>query len=176
MKIRKRKFLPAVTLIEVMVATAILVISSIGALSYQYHSAKDAKKARAQIVATRIAQLLLEDWKSTGGSSEYDPKALGLGFSSPAPVPYYFGDDMGKDLGNPLRDAVYDIKVDDVRMMVMLTWSDVAKDSVSGVLLRQLNVTIVFGSTRQEPSRDNPEENLRPVVLTTYVRVDGAGG
>ncbi len=176
MTIHKRKFASAVTLIEVMAAMAILVISSIGALSYQYHSARDAKKARAQVVATRIAQLLLEDWKSTGGSSAYDPRILGLGFSSPAPIPSHFSEEMGQDLGSPLRDAVYNITVDDVRMMVMLTWSDVAQDTVSGVLLRQLNVTVVFGSSEQETSREKPEENLGPVVLTTYVRVDGAGG
>ena len=175
MKIRKRKFVPAVTLIEVMVAMAILVISSIGALSYQYFSAVDAQKARSQIIATRIAQLLLEDWKSTGGSKEYDPQTLGLGFSSPLQIPSYFSEGVGGGLGSPLTDSIHEITVDDVPMMVMLTWADVAQDDVSGLKLRQLDVTVRFGSSWQENTKKTLEK-LRPVVLTTYVRIDGAGG
>jgi type II secretory pathway pseudopilin PulG len=175
MKIRKRKFLPAITLIEVMAATAILVISSIGALSYQYHSARDAQKARAQVIATRIGQMLLEDWKSTGGSSNYDPQTLGLGFSAPLQIPSHFCEGVGNGLGSPLRDSIHEITVDDVTMMVLLTWADVAQDAVSGVVLRQLDITIRFGSTW--PKNVNKTlEKLQPVVLTTYVRIDGAGG
>lgn len=177
MTIKKRKFVSAVTLVEVMAAMAVLVISSVGALSYQYYAARDAKKARSQITATRVAQLLLEDWKSTGGSSEYNPRALGLGFSSPLPIPSHFSEGVGQELGTPLRDSVYDITIDYVPMMVMLTWSDVAQDDVSGVILRQLNVTVIFGSTDKDTiNNENESENLNPIVLTTYVRVDGAGG
>jgi len=177
MTIRKNKFVPAVTLVEVMAAMVVLVISSIGALSYQYYAARDAQIARSQIIATRVTQLLLEDWKSTGGSSEYNPKALGLGFSSPLPIPSHFSQDAGRSLGSPLRDAVYDIVVDDVPMMAMLTWSDVAQDDISQVILRQLNVTVMFGSSQQDTTeRKSGPENLSPIILTTYVRVDGAGG
>ena len=177
MTIRKHKFLPAVTLVEVMAATVILITSSIGALSYQYYSARDAQKARSQIIATRVAQLLLEDWKSTGGSSEYNPKTLGLGFSSPLPIPSHFSEGVGQELGSPLRDSVYDITIDYVPMMAMLTWSDVAQDDISQVILRQLNVTVTFGSVDQDTIEEKSQyESLNPIVLTTYVRVDGAGG
>jgi len=175
MKIRKHKFLPAITLIEVMVAMAILVISSVGALSYQYHSTVDAQKARAQMIATRIAQMLLEDWKSTGGSSNYDPQTLGLGFSAPLQIPSHFSEGVGGGLGSPLRDSIHEITVDGVTMMVLLTWADVAQDAVSGVKLRQLDITVKFGSTWQEKTKKTLEK-LRPVILTTYVRIDGAGG
>lgn len=177
MTIRKRKFVSAVTLVEVMAAMAVLVISSVGALSYQYYSARDAQIARSQITATRVAQLLLEDWKSTGGSSEYNPRTLGLGFSSPLPIPSHFSEGVGLGLGSPLRDSVYDVTIDYVPMMVMLTWSDVAEDDVSGVILRQLNVTVMFGSADEDSADgENESENINPIVLTTYVRVDGAGG
>ena len=175
MKIRKRKHARAVTLIEVMAAMAILVISSAGALSYQYFAAKDAQKARAQLVATRIGLLLLEDWKSTGGSKEYNPQTLGLGFSAPVPVPSHFSEGQGVGNGSPLHDAVHDITVDDIPMIVMLTWLDIAQDAVTGVVLRQLNVEVQFGSTWQEQTK-KPLEGLRPVILTAYVRIDGAGG
>jgi type II secretory pathway pseudopilin PulG len=176
MKNRKRKFARAVTLVEVMAAVAILVISATGALSYQYYSVKDAQKARAQIVATRIALLLLEDWKSTGGSDEYNPKTLGLGFSSPMPIPSHFNMGVGEGNGSPLRDAVHDITVDEIPMMIMLSWVDVANDNVSGVILRQLNIEVQFGSTWLEDTEKDKFGTLRPVILSTYVRIDGAGG
>jgi type II secretory pathway pseudopilin PulG len=176
MKIHKRRFARAVTLIEVMTAMAILIISSTGALSYQYFSAKDAQKARAQVIATRIGLLLLEDWKSTGGSKEYNPQTLGLGFSSPLPIPSHFS--MGQGVGDaaPLHDAVHDITVDDIPMMVMLTWIDVARDDVSGVILRQLNIEVQFGTSWQDETTKKQYEGLKPIILTTYVRIDGAGG
>lgn len=175
MTIRTRKFAPAVTLIEVIVAMVILIISSVGALSYQYFSAKDAKRARTQIIATRIAQLLLEDWKSTGGSDEYDPQELGLGFSSAMEVPSHFSQGAGVGLGSPLHDAVHEIEIDYVTLMVMLTWADVGEDDVSGVILRQLDVTVTEDEAWQGQSEKKLEE-LHPVILTTYVRVDAAGG
>lgn len=175
MKIGKRKFARAVTLTEVMAAIAILIISSTGALSYQYYSAKDAKKARAQIVATRVAQLLLEDWKSTGGSKEYNPQTLGLGFTSALEVPAHYSNGAGVGLGSPLHDSVHEIDIDDITLVVMLTWADVAEDEVSGVILRQLDITV----TEDEAWKGNNEKKLaelNPVILTTYVRVDAAGG
>jgi len=175
MTIRKRKYARAVTLVEVMAAMAILIISSTGALSYQYFSAKDAKKARSQIIATRVAQLLLEDWKSTGGSKEYDPQSLGLGFSSALEVPAHFSQGAGVGLGSPLHDSVHEIEIDDVTLMVMLTWADVAEDDVSGVILRQLDVTVTEDEAWQGQSQKKLEE-LNPVILTTYVRMDAAGG
>jgi prepilin-type N-terminal cleavage/methylation domain-containing protein len=176
MTIRKRKYARAVTLIEVMAAMAILVISSTGALSYQYFSAKDAQKARAQLVATRVALLLLEDWKSIGGSKEYNPQTLGLGFSSPLPVPSHFSEGQGVGNGTPLHDAVHDITVDDIPMMVMLTWDDIDQDDTSGVVLRQLNVEVQFGTTWMDITKRKQYEGLKPVILTAYVRIDGAGG
>lgn len=82
MAVMGRKLARAVTLIEVIVALAVVVIASLGALGYQYYAAAQGRIAHAQTTSTRIAQLLLEDWKSTGGSEDYDPTALGLGFSS----------------------------------------------------------------------------------------------
>lgn len=50
-----------------MVAMAVLAIATLGTLSYQYHSAKHSRIAKLEMTATRTAQLLLEDWKSSGG-------------------------------------------------------------------------------------------------------------
>lgn len=189
MTVKQRKFAPAVllrkakkpkaiTLIEVMVATAILVIATTGALSYQYHAARDAQIARAQIAATRTAQLLLEDWMSTGGSKKYNPATLGLGFSSALFIPSHFSQGQGQGLGSPLHDAVYAITIDKLPMLVMLTWKDVAQDTVADVILRQLGVIVNFGvaSKEEETVITKRLEHIKPVILTTYVRVDATGG
>jgi len=179
MTVKRAKFAAAITLIEVMVATAVLVIATTGALSYQYQAARDAKIARAQIAATRTAQLLLEDWMSTGGSKEYDPSTLRLGFSSALPVPPNFSLDQGGELGSPLYDAVYAITVDEIPMLVMLTWKDVAHDTIADAKLRQLAVIIEFGTATEEETEATKQlqlEYIKPVIMTTYVRVDAASG
>ena len=165
----KPAFGGAVTLVEVMVAMVILAIAALGALSYQYHAAGHVRIARAQSAATHVAQLLLEDWKSTGGSEEYDPSILAVGFSSPQPIPAKWTDVKAMVLAEPLNSAVYAVTIDDLPMLVMLSWEDVAYDTTAGLKLRQLAVTVKFGVVNQL-------ENIPPVALTTYVRDDASGG
>ena len=149
MTAKQTRFATAVTLVEVMAATAVLGVATIGALSYQYHASGHNKIARAQICGTRTAQLLLEDWMSTGGSKEYDPTTLGLGFS--------------------IADGAYVVTVDDIPMLVRLAWKDVDHDADAEVTLRELSVTVEFGTA-------DSLENIRPVILTTYIRTDASGG
>ncbi|MCK4785075.1 MAG: prepilin-type N-terminal cleavage/methylation domain-containing protein [Desulfobacteraceae bacterium] len=85
MAVKRPKSAEALTLVEVLVATLILAIAASGALSHQYHTAGHAHIAKAQTIATNTAQLLLEDWKGASGAVNYNPAALGLGFS-PSPV------------------------------------------------------------------------------------------
>jgi type II secretory pathway pseudopilin PulG len=166
---KRPKFAAAVTLVEVMVAMVILTIAALGALSYQYHAATHVRIARAQSAATHVAQLLLEDWKSTGGSEKYAPDILTLGFSSPLPVPAKWANVKAMVLAKPLNSAVYAVTIDDLPMLVMLSWEDVAYDTTAGLKLRQLGVTVKFGVVNQL-------ENIPPVALTTYVRDDAPGG
>jgi len=183
MNVKRRKFATAVTLVEVMVAMVVLAIASLGALGYQYHAATQARIAHAQTTSTRIAQLLLEDWKSTGGSENYDPIALGLGFSSNI---------IYLDQGVPLPNGVYSITVDDVPMVIVLKWADVDYDSEAEVTLRQITVTTVWRRnaekkvnwgtiTAEEVANEHANSGygdaLRPLAtLTTYVRLDASGG
>ncbi len=173
MTVKRRKFAAAITLIEVMIATVILVITTTGALSYQYHAARDAQIARAHIAATRTAQLLLEDWMSTGGSKEYDPSTLGLGFSPTISIPAHFSRGQGGGIGNPIHDAVHSITVDDIPMLVMLTWRDIAQDAQAQVILRQLGIIVEFSDETKITKR---LENIETVTLTTYVRVSASSG
>ncbi len=173
MTIMRRKFASAVSLIEVIIAMVVLSIAAIGAMSYEYHTSRSAKIAHAQIAATRTAQLLLEDWMSTGGSTEYNPAALGLGFSAASAIPSGFSDQSG--LGAPLNNAVYAITVDEMSMLVMLTRKDVAQDIPTGTTLRQLGIIAEFGTLAADTNAGRLED-IPPVILTTYVRADASGG
>jgi prepilin-type N-terminal cleavage/methylation domain-containing protein len=141
------------TLPEVMVAVAITIVTALGTLCYQYQGVKHSRIAQAQIIATRLGQLLLEDWKSTGGCPAYDPTILNLGFVTTT---------------CPESDG-YRITLDNQSFYMQLTQSDIDQDTVGGVKLRQIRTTIKWRKdyTRGAVVADDPE-----IVLTTYVRCD----
>lgn len=140
------------TLIEIMVAMAILAIAAIGALGYQYHSATHNRIARLEMTATRTAQLLLEDWKGTGGLSNYDPRNLNIGFTK-------------------LEDSdIYRIVIDNLPMYAKLAYTDLDYDSTAGLTLREISVIVRW---RRDLSAGMPTISDGILVLTTYVRLDG---
>jgi type II secretory pathway pseudopilin PulG len=174
------RFAEGVTLIEIVVAVAVLVTAALGALGYQYHASVHARIARAQIVATRTAQLLLEDWKSAGGSDEYDPAALELGFSPSLKIPSYWSEGEGTGAGTPLNNGVYAVTVDYFQMLLMLGSSEVSYDKKAEVKLKKLTVTVKHGTLSEGASELEPSvtwvEHIPPVTLATYVRLDASGG
>jgi len=151
------------TLVEVMLSVAILAVAALGTLGYQYHAARHSHIAKVQITGARISQLLIEDWKSTGGSETYDPTFSGMGFIELS-IPGSFIE--GQDAGTPVGNSVYNITVDDVPMQTMLSWMDIEVDASTGVTLRQLTVILKF--------RDDPE--IDPIIVSSYIRVDAASG
>ncbi len=161
------------TLVEVMVATVILVVAALGALRCQYYAAGHGRIARAQIAAARTAQLLIEDWKSTGGSTEYDPSDLQLGFSEPLAIPDDFSTPEG--LGTPLNDGVHSFTLDGTAMLAMLKYLNVNEDDQATAALRQLAVVVRFAETGDEDSGDRLAD-MSPVTLVTYVRLDESDG
>lgn len=151
----RHRFRDGVTLVETLVAMVVLAIAALGGLGYQYHSAKHAKIAKYEMTATRTAQLLLEDWKSCGGSASYDPAKLGVGFNRPVDKDYHT------------------IVVDELLMFVRLLHSDIAHDASAGVTLREISVVVRW---RSDFSQLEPEVHHPHIVLTTYVRLDASGG
>jgi len=141
------------TLIEVAVAVAITTVIALGTLCYQYQGVKHSKAAQAQIAATRIGQLVIEDWKSTGGDPDYDPASLDLGFGEPS-------------TGEP---GDYLITMDDQTFFVTTQRSMVEEDTVAGVQLWQIRVTVQWNKDfgHGVVSADDPQ-----IFLTTYVRRD----
>ena len=181
MTVKRPKFASAFTLIEVMVAMVVLVIAALGTSGYQYYATRQARIAEAQITATRTAQLLLEDWKSTGGSEDYDPTTLELGFSSALSLP------EGSPVGVALGNAAYTITVNDVPMVIVMTWDDIA-----GAAFRQLTVMVIGSPVKKEEeikanlgliisgkltSESSISSGLiSPVTLTTYIRLGASSG
>lgn len=137
-----------------MVAVSITSIIALGTLCYQYHGVKHSRASQAQITATRIGQLVLEDWKSTGGDPSYDPTSLGLGF-----VTLTF-----PETGN------FRLTLDNQSFYISLTRTEVDYDTVAGVWLYQIRVTIKWRNDYcpGPTTADDPE-----IFLTTYVRRDG---
>jgi type II secretory pathway pseudopilin PulG len=168
----KRKFAGGLTLVEAVIAMAMLAVVALGALGYQYYAALHARIARAQIIATRTAQLLLEDWKSTadstgGGLTTYDPSVLGLGFSAKLAKPAHWND--GGGVGTILNNGVYAIPVDGVPMAAMLRY---VPDTDGQAGLWRLTVIVNFGTISMLQAGTNIwPANLAPIVLTTYVRL-----
>ena len=160
------------TLAEAMVCTVLVAVVALGGLSYEYLAAKHALIARAQTTATRTAQLLLEDWKSTGGSSDYDPAALGIGISFAGAAS--FG---SYDLDTTLGGGAYSTKIDGLPMVVMLGFKDVEYDEDAQVKLRQLTVVIESGEISMETKELTSASGLvAPVIMTTYCRADASNG
>lgn len=141
------------TLVEAMVAMAVLAIASLGALSYQYHTARHAQIAKFEMTATRTAQLLLEDWKSVGGLDNYDPTDLNVGFYT-----------------DPEIDGFYRINVDGLPMYVRLRYEDIDHDDVAGVTLREISVIVRWSPDYEDGQ--GPQASDPHLVLTTYVRLD----
>jgi Tfp pilus assembly protein PilV len=144
------------TLIETIIAAVSLSIIALGALSYQYFAATHNRIAQSQVTATRTGQLLIEDWKNSGGSAAYDPTSLQLGF-----------------LKASEKGWGYYIVVDNLPMYINLSSSDVEHDDAAGVTVRQLDVKVAW---RRDYQNGAPETDDPFIVLTTYARVDATGG
>ena len=141
------------TLVEVMLAVTIIVIAALGTLCYEYLCADHVRFARAQLAATRIGQLLLEDWKSAGGADNYNPEDLQMGFSLPAELPA----------------GTYMTTVDGLPLYITMNYDDVATDDFAGVTLRKIAVVVRW---KNDTGRGVVTEDDPRVVLTTYVRRD----
>ncbi len=142
------------TLTEVMVAVSITVIVALGTLCYQYHGVKHSRASQAQITATRVGQLLLEDWKSTGGNPDYDPATLGLGFVNPTAP----------------ETGTCRITLDNQTFYMFLEQSEIDQDTVAGVKLYQIRVTVKW---RNDYGQGAITSGDPEILLTTYVRRDG---
>jgi prepilin-type N-terminal cleavage/methylation domain-containing protein len=162
------------SLVEALVATVVVAVAALCALSFEYLSTGQIHYANAQIHATRIAKLLLEDWKSTGGSDTYDPCELGLGFIGVQAINFT----EGQGLGDTLNGSVYAIQVDEYSLMLKLMYKDVEKDEATQVTLRQLAVIGRLGKPGDNQIMTSQDRFVKgpQIYFVTYVRRDASGG
>jgi len=174
--IKRRRAASGDTLVEAMITAAVVAIAALGGLSYQYLAAKHTKIAVSQMTATRTARLLLEDWKSTGGSEEYQPSRLGLGFLDVSAVASSLA--IPAELNGTVSDGAYSTETDGLPMILALRHEDVAFDESADVKLRQLTIHVAFGEVVDGKLTTSAGwlETVPPVTLTTFVRTDGSGG
>ena len=134
-------------------SVAIIIIVALGTLSFQYYSVKDSRTSEAQTTAARLAQLLLEDWKSTGGDDTYDATTLGLGFVTPTPPTV----------------LNYVITLDNQTFYLNMAQQTISTDSVAGVTLQQLSVTVNW---RKDYGSGAVGASDHTLTFTTFVRRD----
>ncbi len=142
------------TLIEVMIAAAIITVIALGTMCYQYLCIDHVRYARAELTATRVGQLLIEDWKSDGGSDDYNPEDLQMNFNLP---------------DNVLTNCV--TVVDGLPLHISMTSSDVpgGVDNAAGIKLSELRVVVAW---RKDFGTGSLNDDDPRVSLVTYVRQD----
>jgi prepilin-type N-terminal cleavage/methylation domain-containing protein len=151
---RRIKDRRAMTLIEVMIAAALIVVAALGSMCYEYLCIDHVRYARAELTATRVGQLLIEDWKGEGGSDDYNPEDLQMGFELPDHV---------------LTNCV--TVVDGLPLHISMTESPVpgGSDSVAGIKLSELSVVVGW---RKDFGSGGLKDDDPRVALVTYVRQD----
>jgi Tfp pilus assembly major pilin PilA len=154
MKIRRIHNDIGVTLIEAMVATVIVAVLALGGLTYQAYGAAHFHIAKAELTATRAGQLVIEDWKGSGAPDivNYDATELGVGFVKPV-------------AGN---NSYYTITIDGIKLHLNLSFADVAVDSDTGDVLRQLNVQVQW---QRDSSASGAQADDPSITLSTYARL-----
>ncbi len=143
------------TLLELVIASLVLGVVSVGALGYQYHARRMAMRARAEITAARTARLILDNWKRTGGDENFNLTSLQMGF-----------------VKNPNNDT-YALTVDDQMLTVSLDWQDIEVDTAAMVTLRHIEAIIRWRSDYQTGAIRESDPIYR---IHTYVRKEEAGG
>jgi prepilin-type N-terminal cleavage/methylation domain-containing protein len=144
------------TLLEALIAIVIIAVMALGSLSYQYLGAQHIRIADAQLTATRIGQMVLEDWKSRGAASGYDPTTINTAL------------DAAIGAGFTQTTGYYVITVDGLTLYIdrPLTATVAANDPAGYAgRLYQIGVTVRW---RNDFRADTPTAEDPSLVLTTY--------
>ena len=147
------------TIIEVIVALAVILVIVIGALSFQYYCAADTREADVRAGANRLALLMLEGWRGSGGqvppsTAGFDPVAE-FGSLVPISTTSIGLAGVGPELGK------YKIVANRANYFVTLSYNDTVDPT-----LRTLGVTVAWGRNYKAEELD---EYVRSVALTTLV-------
>lgn len=156
MIVKRRKSENAFTLIEIMIATIIIVIAVMGTSAFRYNTILFARQTDVEMTAARIALLLCEGWRGDEGSQSFDPTI----YSTPDLDIKWKGHGPDAPPGfNTL--GRYEVQVDDSYYWVTLSWDDISPG------LRALNAVVTW----EHRSNGNKAFGKadKTLELTTYV-------
>ena len=158
MKAIRKKRIAGLTLIEIMVSVVIIIVGVLGAAGYRYYCALDARKADIQITTARVGSMLLETWKATGGSSDFDPLTE---FASELAITT--NSVSLNELSGYNSLPCYSINIDGSMYIAMLSYQD---DATSG--LRLLNVRVAQILQSDEQQYETVIAPKQVISITTY--------
>lgn len=149
MKTKTKKTRRGFSIVEVVVASAALLVMVVGSSAYRYLSSLDERRALMQSTASRIGLFLCEAWRGGNGNSAFNPTV-------------YVGADMTIEYGTgPAKSAdftllgSYTVTLDNVPYAVTMAW----KNENTG--LRALNVIIGWSLSDAAPQHI--------ISMTSYV-------
>jgi hypothetical protein len=163
---KKVWFHKGISLVEIMVSITALSVALIGASSFRYYSALDARRANIQTGGIRVGLLLCETWKGVKGGGDYDPVTC---FSSElATVDAAIDVSSNEAITNAIVAegftilGTYTIVANNVTYYAVLSWKDISAE------LRALNVGIVWEPRGKEITSTTDISELKLFRLTTY--------
>ncbi|MHC4259093.1 MAG: prepilin-type N-terminal cleavage/methylation domain-containing protein [Planctomycetota bacterium] len=176
MAIRRIKRRTGLTMIEIMVTIAVLLIVVVGTSAFRYHAVLGARQGEARTTAARMAQMLCESWRGASDPNTFNPvTALDPGTS----LGQQFSDIVAVDVsehGPSVADGFtllgyYRIVLDDndseqgdeISYWTTLAWQDVA----SG--LRALNIVVGWDARNAMPAYYWEGGSGRTFKVTTYI-------
>ena len=143
------------TLVEVMIAAAIVPIVVLGAFAYRYNAALDTHKAQRYTTAARVAMTLCESWSAAEDAETFNPARL----TSPPELTVAASRAGPETLAGFTALGKYVIDIDSANYYAALSWKN-----VSGV--RALNVVIAYQQAGHEAGTFSDAD--RTFRLTTY--------
>lgn len=153
--IKRLKLAAGLTLIEIMISIASLLVAIVGASAFRYYAALDARKADVYMTAARVGHLFCESWRGVKGSDDYDPTVYS---SSEMVVSTTEGLDAPEEftlLGS------YRVVANSATYYMTLSWKDVNGG------LRALNVVVGWA---QQGQREADIDDINKLFqLTTYI-------
>ena len=143
------------TLLEIMIATAVLLIVVLGTSGVRFNTALNSRKAESQIAAGRIGSLLCESWRGFLGNTLYDPVA------SLNPEVNITKVENGPSVSSGYTEqGCYKYIIDDLNFYTTLSWQDVSPG------LRILNVNIAWD--QRDYGSATFADTDKTISLTTY--------
>ena len=153
-RIARRRRL-GLTLIEVMIAMTLLMIATLGTISYRYHVSLHTQKAQKQATAARIALLMSESWKGQKGSTAFDATV----FSATLDIVTSANGPSTPSGLTPLE--TYKIVCGNYNYYATLSWREISDDFL------ELNIQVAWGFQTHGATDFSTDDRI--YALTTCV-------